>query len=76
MKKDPTLDITAINASIFERITIINIRSKARFDVTFYLQFDLVFSALDNVEAREHLNSMCIKTNRILIDAGTTGFGG
>ncbi len=66
LKKDATLDIIAIHASIYE----------TRFDTSFYRQFDVVFCALDNVEAREHLGKMCIRSNRVMIDAGTSGFNG
>lgn len=47
-----------------------------QFDVEFYSKFDVVFCALDNALAREHLGRMCLKSNKILVDAGTGGFGG
>lgn len=36
----------------------------------------MVFCALDNAAAREHLGRMCIKSAKIMIDAGTGGFNG
>lgn len=66
MKKHPDLDITAIHGSIFEE----------KYDVEFYTQFDFILCALDNALAREHLGRMCLKSNRILVDAGTGGFSG
>lgn len=46
------------------------------FPVSFYRQFDLVFNALDNLDARRHVNRMCVASDRILIESGTTGFNG
>jgi ubiquitin-like 1-activating enzyme E1 B len=54
----------------------INFNFLAEFDIKFYSQFDLVFCALDNNAAREHLSLMCIRSNKIMIDAGTGGFNG
>ena len=39
---DPSLKITAINASIFDK----------QYSELFYMQFDLIFSCLDNIKAR------------------------
>lgn len=47
-----------------------------RFDVTFYKQFDLVINALDNVQARQHVNRMCLLCSKPLIDSGSTGYNG
>ena len=38
--------------------------------------FNLVFNALDNLEARRHVNKMCLAANVPLIESGTTGFNG
>ena len=46
------------------------------FPVSFYRQFDLVFNALDNLDARRHVNRMCVASDRVLIESGTTGFNG
>jgi len=35
-----------------------------------------VFNALDNLEARRHVNRMCLAANAPLIESGTTGFNG
>jgi molybdopterin/thiamine biosynthesis adenylyltransferase len=35
-----------------------------------------VFNALDNLEARRHVNRMCLVANVALIESGTTGFKG
>lgn len=47
-----------------------------RFDVTFYKQYDLVINALDNVQARQHVNRMCLLCSKPLIDSGSTGYNG
>lgn len=39
---DSSLKITAINASIFDK----------QYSESFYMQFDLIFSCLDNIKAR------------------------
>ena len=38
--------------------------------------FAIVFNALDNLEARRHVNKMCLAANIPLIESGTTGFNG
>ena len=41
-----------------------------------YKGFDLVFNALDNLDARRHVNKMCLAADVPLIESGTTGFNG
>lgn len=33
-------------------------------------------NALDNVDARRHVNRLCLAAGKTLIEAGTTGFDG
>ncbi|KPI38138.1 Ubiquitin-activating enzyme E1-like protein [Cyphellophora attinorum] len=47
-----------------------------QFDISWYSQFTLVFNALDNLEARRHVNKMCLAADVPLIESGTTGFNG
>ncbi|KAI9732127.1 MAG: E1 ubiquitin-activating protein uba2 [Cirrosporium novae-zelandiae] len=47
-----------------------------RFNVDWFGTFNLVFNALDNLEARRHVNKMCLAANIPLIESGTTGFNG
>ena len=61
---NPSLKITSHQANIKE------------FGVKFFKSFDVIFSALDNLEARSYLNSMCVTLNKPLLEAGTTGFIG
>lgn len=41
-----------------------------------FRRFDIVFNALDNLEARRHVNRMCLAADVPLIESGTTGFNG
>jgi molybdopterin/thiamine biosynthesis adenylyltransferase len=38
--------------------------------------FTMVLNALDNIDARRHVNKMCLATDKPMIDAGTTGYVG
>lgn len=53
-----------------------NIIKDSRFHMQWYQKFDIVFNALDNVEARRHVNKMCHAVEVPLIESGTTGFNG
>ena len=46
------------------------------FKLSFYNEFDLVLNALDNTDARRHVNRMCLNANVPLLDSGTTGYNG
>ncbi|KAL8947860.1 MAG: hypothetical protein Q9222_005898 [Ikaeria aurantiellina] len=46
------------------------------FNIDWFAEFELVFNALDNLEARRHVNKMCLAANVPLIESGTTGFNG
>lgn len=46
------------------------------FNLEFFQTFNLVFNALDNLEARRHVNKMCLAADVPLIESGTTGFNG
>lgn len=48
----------------------------SQFNVKYFSSFDLVFNALDNLEARRHVNKMCLAADVPLIESGTTGFNG
>ncbi|TQV95043.1 ubiquitin-activating enzyme E1-like protein [Cordyceps javanica] len=47
-----------------------------QFTVGWFRDFTVVFNALDNLEARRHVNKMCLAANVPLIESGTTGFNG
>ena len=46
------------------------------FDVTFVKSFDVVLNGLDNLEARKHVNRLCLAAEVPLIESGTTGYLG
>ena len=46
------------------------------FDHSFVSRYDIVMSALDNIDARRHLNRICLTAGRPLIEAGCTGYMG
>ncbi|KAI5310893.1 E1 ubiquitin-activating protein uba2 [Ascosphaera atra] len=47
-----------------------------RFNARWFSEFDVVFNALDNLDARRHVNRMCLAGGVPLIESGTTGFNG
>lgn len=47
-----------------------------KFNVAWFKEFEIVFNALDNLEARRHVNKMCLAANIPLVESGTTGFNG
>ncbi|KAG3118480.1 SUMO-activating enzyme subunit 2 [Phytophthora idaei] len=48
----------------------------SQFGLEYFQQFALVLNALDNVDARKHVNRLCLATNTPLIESGTTGYLG
>jgi len=53
-----------------------NIKDTQAFPLSFFRSFILVFNALDNLDARRHVNKMCLAADVPLIESGTTGFNG
>ncbi|KAL8931100.1 MAG: hypothetical protein Q9208_000203 [Pyrenodesmia sp. 3 TL-2023] len=47
-----------------------------QFNIDWFSSFNLVFNALDNLDARRHVNKMCLAADVPLIESGTTGFNG
>lgn len=47
-----------------------------QFNIEWFQSFALVFNALDNLDARRHVNKMCLAADIPLIESGTTGFNG
>lgn len=52
-----------------------NIKS-TKFSIKYFKQFNLVLNALDNLEARYHVNKMCVAASIPLFDSGTNGLNG
>ncbi|KAL8451231.1 hypothetical protein Emed_002104 [Eimeria media] len=46
------------------------------FSVSLISSFSLIFAALDNLQARRHLNRLCLAAKRPLVEAGSTGYCG
>ncbi|KAL2195950.1 hypothetical protein P885DRAFT_70086 [Corynascus similis CBS 632.67] len=65
-KFNPAVKIVAHHANIKD----------AQFNIDWFSSFRIVFNALDNLEARRHVNKMCLAADVPLIESGTTGFNG
>ncbi|KAF4126342.1 ubiquitin-like 1-activating enzyme E1 B [Geosmithia morbida] len=65
-KFNPKVQIIAHHANIKD----------SQFNVSWFRGFRLVFNALDNLEARRHVNKMCLAADVPLVESGTTGFNG
>lgn len=63
---NPNVKIVAYHANIKD----------TQFSLQWFKEFRLVFNALDNLEARRHVNRMCLAADVPLIESGTTGFNG
>ncbi|KAI0301596.1 hypothetical protein B0F90DRAFT_1718560 [Multifurca ochricompacta] len=47
-----------------------------QFDLAWFKGFDVVLNALDNLDARRHVNKMCMAGNIPLVESGTAGYLG
>ncbi|KAG0651270.1 Pmt3-activating enzyme subunit 2 [Hyphodiscus hymeniophilus] len=65
-KFNPNVKLEAHHANIKDR----------QFNVEWFKGFTMVFNALDNLDARRHVNKMCLAAEVPLIESGTTGFNG
>ena len=63
---NPNIKLVAYHANIKE----------SQFNIDWFSSFNLVFNALDNLDARRHVNKMCLAADVPLIESGTTGFKG
>lgn len=72
--------VAAHTASAFNphvRINPIHANIKdPQFDVSWFKTFDVVLNALDNLDARRHVNKMCMAANVPLVESGTAGYLG
>jgi ubiquitin-like 1-activating enzyme E1 B len=53
-----------------------NIKDSKNFGIDFFSQFNIVMNALDNVDARTHVNRMCYLLNIPLVNSGSEGYLG
>eukprot|EP01132_Coremiostelium_polycephalum_P005670 gene5670-7056_t len=68
-KMNPTINIDAHQHKV-------DINSESIYNPEFYQSLDLVVSALDNVEARMYVDSMCVANKKPLLESGTLGTKG
>jgi len=48
----------------------------AKFGVEYFSSFNIVLNALDNLDARRHVNRLCLAADLPLLDSGTAGYLG
>ncbi|GMG41249.1 unnamed protein product [Ambrosiozyma monospora] len=53
-----------------------NIMDTKNFPLSFFQQFNIIFNALDNLEARMYVNKIALFTGVPLMESGTTGLKG
>lgn len=53
-----------------------NVMDQLLFPNSFWSQFDYIYNALDNLEARRYVNGVCLLLGKPLMESGTTGFDG
>ncbi|KAI0916109.1 hypothetical protein AcW1_010036 [Taiwanofungus camphoratus] len=63
---NPNVRITPIHGNIKE----------PQFDIAWFRGFDIVLNALDNLDARRHVNKMCMAADVPLVESGTAGYLG
>ncbi|KAI0280185.1 hypothetical protein BGY98DRAFT_965060 [Russula aff. rugulosa BPL654] len=72
--------VAARTASAFNpNVHIIPIHGNIKdtqFDLAWFQGFDIVLNALDNLDARRHVNKMCMAGNIPLVESGTAGYLG
>lgn len=59
-----------------EIITLQDNIKDSKFDIAYMKTFDIVLNGLDNLEARRHVNRLCLAANIPLVESGTTGYKG
>ncbi len=78
--KQPKATVAARTAAAFNPSVHIdpicaNIKEE-RFDVDWFVGFDVVMSALDNTDARKHINRMALAAGVPVVESGTQGYFG
>ncbi|WPK25143.1 hypothetical protein PUMCH_002446 [Australozyma saopauloensis] len=53
-----------------------NVMDTKAFPLEWYNQFDYIYNALDNLEARRYVNKIALFLRKPLMESGTTGFDG
>lgn len=65
-KLNPNVKLVAHHANIKD----------SNFNIKWFKGFSIVFDALDNLDARKHVNKMCLAADVPLIESGTQGYDG
>ncbi|CAI9101974.1 OLC1v1000152C2 [Oldenlandia corymbosa var. corymbosa] len=66
LKVRPNINITPYHANVKD----------PDFNVDFFKEFSVVLNGLDNLDARRHVNRLCLAAGVPLVESGTTGFLG
>ena len=66
----------SVHGKTVKLLTVQGNVKESRFDKAFFGGFSLVLNGLDNVEARRHVNRLCLSTGVPLIESGTEGYLG
>ncbi|GER50339.1 SUMO-activating enzyme 2 [Striga asiatica] len=66
LKFRPNINITPYHANVKD----------PEFNVDFFKTFSVVLNGLDNLDARRHVNRLCLAAGVPLVESGTTGFLG
>lgn len=66
LKFRPNINIKSYHANVKD----------SEFNVDFFKQFNVVMNGLDNLDARRHVNRLCLAAEVPLVESGTTGFLG
>lgn len=66
LKFKPDMKIEAYHANV----------KNSDFNVEFFRQFNVVLNGLDNVDARRHVNRLCLAAGVPLVESGSTGYLG
>lgn len=78
--KQPKAVVAKASASAFNPdVTVVAHHADVKapeFDLAFYNSFDVVLSALDNLETRRWVNRMCVMADVPSVESGTAGFLG
>ncbi|GJN93179.1 hypothetical protein Rhopal_006226-T1 [Rhodotorula paludigena] len=66
LKFNPNVKINALHRNIKDE----------EYNVDYFKSFDFVMNALDNLDARRHVNKMCLAADIPLLESGTSGYVG
>ncbi|KAL1747162.1 hypothetical protein HDZ31DRAFT_80644 [Schizophyllum fasciatum] len=79
VKQSKALVAAAAAAPFNPRVRITPVHGNIKdpeFDLEWFKGFDIILNALDNLDARRHVNKMCMAANLPLVESGTAGYLG